>query len=37
MFGAVAGFFTFAGIALLIRGYQWKGLFTLFIGVLNLV
>jgi hypothetical protein len=35
--GSVAGFFMFAGIGLILRGYQWEGLFTLVIGVLNLV
>ncbi|MBU0497893.1 MAG: hypothetical protein KKG04_08085 [Candidatus Thermoplasmatota archaeon] len=35
--GAVAGFFTFAGIGLLARGFQTEGLITLAIGLLNLV
>lgn len=35
--GAVAGFFTFGGIGLIIKGYQLEGVITLVIGVLNLV
>ena len=35
--GAVAGFFTFGGIGLIIRGYQVEGGITLAIGLLNLV
>jgi len=35
--GAIAGFFTFVGIGLLIKGYQVEGGITLVIGLLNLV
>jgi len=35
--GAVAGFFTFGGIGLIIKGYQIEGGITLFIGLLNLI
>ena len=35
--GAVAGFFTFGGIALLYRGYQIEGGITLIIGLLCLI
>ncbi len=37
VFGAVAGFFTFGGIGLIIRGYQLEGGITLFIGLLCLI
>lgn len=35
--GAVAGFFTFGGIGLIIKGFQVEGGITLVIGLLNLV
>lgn len=35
--GAVAGFFTFGGIGLIVKGYQLEGGITLVIGLLNLV
>jgi len=35
--GAIAGFFTFVGIGLIIKGYQIEGGITLVIGLLNLV
>ena len=35
--GALAGFFTFGGIGLIIRGYNVEGGITLVIGLLNLV
>lgn len=35
--GAVAGFFTFGGIGLIIKGFQVEGGITLVIGLLSLV
>jgi len=35
--GAVAGFFTFVGLGLIVKGYQVEGGITLVIGLLNLV
>jgi len=35
--GAVAGFFTFGGIGLIVKGYQLEGGITLFIGLLTLI
>jgi len=35
--GAIAGFFTFGGIGLIIKGFQVGGGITLVIGLLNLV
>ena len=35
--GAIAGFFTFGGIGLIIKGFQIEGGITLVIGLLNLV
>jgi len=35
--GAIAGFFTFAGIGLIAKGYQVEGGITLVIGLFNLV
>jgi len=35
--GAIAGFFTFGGIGLIIKGFQVEGGITLIIGLLNLV
>lgn len=35
--GAVAGFFAFVGLGLIIKGYQLEGGITLVIGLLNLV
>ena len=35
--GATAGFFTFGGIGLIIRGYNVEGGITLAIGLLNLI
>jgi len=35
--GAIAGFFTFVGIGLIVRGYQVEGGITLAIGLFNLV
>lgn len=35
--GAIAGFLTFGGIALIYNGYQIEGGITLLIGLLNLL
>lgn len=35
--GAVAGFFTFGGIGLIVKGYQVEGGITLIIGLLSLI
>jgi len=35
--GVIAGFFTFGGIGLIIKGYMVEGGITLVIGLLNLV
>ncbi len=35
--GAIAGFFTFGGIGLIVRGYQIEGGITLIIGLLSLI
>ena len=35
--GAIAGFFTFGGIGLLIKGFQVEGGITLVIGLLSLI
>lgn len=35
--GAIAGFFTFIGLGLIIIGYQVEGGITLVVGLLNLV
>ncbi|MCK5261135.1 MAG: hypothetical protein KAJ44_03065 [Thermoplasmatales archaeon] len=35
--GAIAGFFTFVGLGLIIRGYQVEGGITLVIGLLCLI
>jgi len=35
--GAIAGFFTFGGIGLIVKGYQLAGGITLVIGLINLL
>ena len=35
--GALAGFFTFGGIGLIVKGFQVEGGITLVIGLLNLI
>jgi len=35
--GAIAGFFTFGGIGLIVKGYKVEGGITLVIGVLSLI